>query len=57
MTEPVPEPIPPRTTYAPVETTPEIARKNVTLGLALFGLALLIAGGAVAVSYIYLHFS
>jgi hypothetical protein len=57
MTEPVPEPIPPRATYAPVEATPEIARKNVTLGLALFGLALLIAGGAVAVSYIYLHFS
>jgi hypothetical protein len=57
MTEPVLEPIPPRTTSAPVEATPEIARKNVTLGLALFGLALLIAGGAVAVSYIYLHFS
>ena len=57
MTEPVAEPTPPRTSYPPVDTTPEIARKNITLGLALFGLALLIAGGAVAVSFIYLHFS
>ena len=57
MTETAPEQVPQRTTYPPVETTPEIARKNVTLGLALFALALLIAGGAVAVSFIYLHYS
>ena len=45
-----------RTTYPPVDATPEIARKNVVLGVALFGLALLIAAGAVVVSLIYLHY-
>ena len=57
MTEGVPEQPQPRATYLPVEVTPEIARKNMTLGIGLFLLALLIAGGAVAVSFIYLHFS
>lgn len=57
MTERLPEPAPPRTTYPPVEPTPELARRNMILGFALFGLALLIAGGAVAVSFIYLHYS
>ena len=56
MKEPAQEPAPPRTTYAPVEPTPELARKNIVLGIALFAIALLIAGGAVAVSFIYLHF-
>ena len=56
MTERLPEPVPQRTTYLPVETTPEIARKNVRLGIALFVVALLIAGGAVLVSLIYLHY-
>ena len=56
MTERLPEPVPQRTTYLPVETTPEIARKNVRLGIALFVFALLIAGGAVLVSLIYLHY-
>jgi hypothetical protein len=50
------EPLPPRTTSEPVEVTPELARKNVTLGWALLGIALLIAAGTVAVSFIYLHF-
>jgi hypothetical protein len=50
------EPLPPRTTIEPVEATPEIARRNVLLGWALLGLALLIAAGAVGVSLIYLHF-
>ena len=50
------EPLPPRTTSEPVEATPEIARKNVLLGWALFGFALLVAAGAVGVSFIYLHF-
>jgi hypothetical protein len=50
------EPLPPRTTIEPVEPTPELARKNVVLGWALLGLALLIAAGAVGVSLIYLHF-
>jgi hypothetical protein len=56
MTERIPEAVPQRTTYLPVEVTPEIARKNVRLGVALFVLALLIAAGAVAVSFIYLHY-
>jgi hypothetical protein len=50
------EPLPPRTTSDPVESTPEVARKNVILGLALLGIALLIAAGAVLVSFIYLQF-
>jgi len=56
MTERVPEPLPPRTTNEPVEVTPEIARKNVLLGFALLGIALLMAAGAVLVSLIYLQF-
>jgi hypothetical protein len=50
------EPLPPQTTVEPVESTPEVARKNVTLGLALFGIALLLAAGTVAVALIYLQF-
>jgi hypothetical protein len=50
------EPLPPRTTSEPVEVTPELARKNIVLGWALLGIALLIAAGAVVVSLIYLHF-
>ena len=56
MTEQLSEPIPPRTTSEPVEPTPELARKNVVLGLALLGISLLIAAGAVVVSLIYLHY-
>jgi hypothetical protein len=56
MTERAPEPLPPRTTNEPVEATPEVARKNVGLGLALFGIALLMAVGAIVVSLIYLQF-
>jgi hypothetical protein len=50
------EPVPPRTTSEPVGPTPELARKNAVLGLALLGIALLIAAGAVVVSFIYLHY-
>lgn len=50
------EPLPPRTTTEPVEVTPELARKNVLLGWALLGIALLIAAGTVGVSLLYLHF-
>ena len=50
------EPLPPRTTSDPVEPTGELAHKNVVLGLALLGIALLIAAGAVVVSLIYLHY-
>ena len=56
MTERLPEPAPPRTTYQPVGPSPELSAKNVRLGIALFVLALLIAGAAVVISYIYLAF-
>ena len=57
MAERLPEPAPPRTTYPPVEPTPDIARKNMVLAAGLVVMCLLIAGGAVAVSLIYLHYS
>jgi hypothetical protein len=56
MAERLPEAPPPRTTNEPVGPTPEIARKNVMLGLALLGVALLIAAGAVVVALVYLQF-
>jgi hypothetical protein len=56
MTERELEPLPPRTTSEPVEATPEVARKNVLLGLALLGIAMLIAAGAIGISLIYLQF-
>lgn len=34
----------------------ELARKNVRLGLLLFGVFLLIAAGALGVALLYLHF-
>jgi len=46
----VPEPLP------PVESTPEVARRNVTLALGLLGVALLIAAGAVVVAFVYLQY-
>jgi hypothetical protein len=56
VTERLPEPAPPRTTYEPVGPSPELSAKNVRLGIALFVLALLIAGAAVGISFIYLHY-
>jgi hypothetical protein len=56
MTEPLREPPPPRTIAGPREVTPELARRNVLLGWALFGVVLLIAAGAVVVAFVYLHF-
>ena len=38
----------------PVEPTPELARKNAMMGLALFALFLLLFGGTFAVAFIYL---
>jgi hypothetical protein len=56
MAERLPEPPPPRTYYEPIDPTGEIAKKNVTLGIALAVIAVLIAAGAVIVSLIYLQF-
>jgi hypothetical protein len=36
---------------------PALQRKNIRLGLLLFGLSLLLAGGTVLVAVLYLHFS
>lgn len=36
---------------------PELQRKNVRLGLLLFGVSLVIAAGAVGVAFLYLHFA
>jgi hypothetical protein len=38
----------------PVDVTPELARKNVVLGWALFALFLVLFGGTIAVAFIYL---
>ena len=46
----------PRTANEPVEPTGAVARKNLVLGLALTGIAILMAVGAVVVSLIYLHY-
>jgi hypothetical protein len=56
MTEPEAEAPAPSTTVAPAEPVGEIARKNITLALALVGVVLLIVVGTIAVSFIYLHY-
>lgn len=43
-------------TLPPVEPTPEVARRNVTLGIALLGLALLLVAGSVVVALVYLQY-
>jgi hypothetical protein len=60
LTEPVEEPRPSAATPAPVEPVEpedphsELARKNMLLGWALFGLFLLLFAGVWAIAYIYL---
>ena len=54
MTEPVPQPPPPRTTVAPVDPSLELARKNLAWGLALFGIFVLLFGGTVLIALAYL---
>jgi len=56
MDERLPEHGPPPTTNEPVEPVGAVARKNIVLGLALLAMSLLIAGGAVIVSLVYLHY-
>ncbi len=40
----------------PVEPTPEVARRNVTLAVGLLGLAILIAVGSIVVALVYLQY-
>jgi hypothetical protein len=54
VTEPVPQPPPPRTTVPVTDPSVELARKNLALGFALFGISLLLFGGTVLVALAYL---
>jgi hypothetical protein len=54
VTEPLPEPHPPRTMHEPVDPERELAHRNVVLGLALFGLALLLFAGTFVIALVYL---
>jgi hypothetical protein len=54
MTEPAPEPYRPQGPQQPVDPGDELAQRNVALGLALFGLSLLLLGGTFAVGFVYL---
>ena len=56
MTEPVPQPPPPRTRHEPAdpELQDELARRNMLFGLALFGVFLLLFLGTVVVALVYL---
>jgi hypothetical protein len=54
MTEPLPQPPPPQTSYPPVEVDTELARRNAVLGLVLFVFALLVFGGTIGVALLYL---
>ena len=54
MTEPTHEPLQPATTHEPVDPDAEIAHKNMVLGLALFGLFLVLFGGVFVIGFIYL---
>jgi hypothetical protein len=54
VTEPVPQPPPPRTMHEPPDPSAELRRKNLVFGLALFGLFLLLFAGTVVVALIYL---
>ena len=53
MTEPLRQPIHPGTTVGPVDETPDLARRNNAMGLALFLVFLALAGGTVVVALIY----
>ena len=54
MTERVEEPLTPATTHDPVDPEDEVARKNVAMGLMLFGVFLLLFVGTWIVAFIYL---
>jgi hypothetical protein len=56
MAERLTEPAAARTTNEPVEPVGEIARRNVALGLALLGVAILMVAGTIIVSLVYLHY-
>ena len=53
MTEPVDERAHVGTFVEPVDPAPELSRKNLMWGFALFAIALALAGGVVVVALIY----
>jgi hypothetical protein len=52
MSEPLPEPPPPRTFAPPVD--PDLARRNLVLGWALFAVFVALFAGTVGVALLYL---
>ncbi len=54
MTEPLPEPPPPRTAHEPAEPEAELRRKNIIWGVALFVFVLLLFGASFLVAIVYL---
>ena len=54
MTEPVAQPPPPQTMHEPPDPEAALARKNLVLGLILFGIFWLLFAGTVVVALIYL---
>ncbi len=54
MSEQLPEPRPPEFQVLPVEPDAELAHKNNVVGLALFGLFLLLFAGTFLIAFIYL---
>jgi hypothetical protein len=54
VTERVPEPRPPEFHVEPVEPDAALAHRNNVLGLALFGLFLLLFAGSFVIAFIYL---
>jgi hypothetical protein len=53
VTEPVPDERRAGTMVEPRDPDPELSRKNLLWGLALLGIALVLAGGTVVVALIY----
>jgi hypothetical protein len=54
MTEQLPEPRPPEYHVRPVEPDAELSHRNNVVGLALFGLFLLLFAGTWLIAFIYL---
>lgn len=54
MTEQLPEPRPPEYHVQPVEPDADLAHRNNVVGLALFGLFLLLFAGTWLIAFIYL---
>jgi hypothetical protein len=56
VAERLPEPPPPRSYHDAVNPSGDVARRNIALGLLLFGIAIMFAAGAVIVSLVYLQY-